>query len=150
MCSILNGLALPGGFLPYGSSFLCFPDYARPSIRLAALMQIQVVYVFTHDSIGVGEDGPTHEPIEHLSSLRAIPHLTVIRPGDANESVEAWRVVMTHTHGPVFLALSPQKGPTIDRTQLAPANGFRPRCYVMRERVGQTPATLFNGTGSKI
>ena len=117
MCSILNGLALHGGFIPYGSSFLCFTDYARPAIRLAALMELQVVFVFTHDSIGVGEDGPTHEPIEHLASLRAIPHLTVIRPGDANEAVEAWRTTMTHTHGPVLLALSRQKVPTLDRTQ---------------------------------
>ena len=137
MCSILNGIALHGGFIPYGSSFMCFTDYARPSIRLAALMEIQVVFVFTHDSIGVGEDGPTHEPIEHLSSLRAIPHLTVIRPGDANEAVEAWRTTMTHTHGPVLLALSRQKVPTLDRTKLAPASGARRGGYVIAETAGK-------------
>src|SRR5260370_17249796 len=125
MCSILSGIVLQGGFIPYGSSFMCFTDYARPSIRLAALMEIQVVFVFTHDSIGVGEDAPTHQPMEHLSSLRAIPHLTVIRPGDANESVEAWRTILTHTHGPVLLALSPQKVPTLSHPKLPPSSGLR-------------------------
>lgn len=150
MCSILSGIALHGGFIPYGSSFLCFTDYARPSIRLAALMELQVVYVFTHDSIGVGEDGPTHQPIEHLSSLRAIPHLTVIRPGDANESVEAWRVSMTHTHGPVLLALSRQKVPTLDRTNLAPASGLRRGGYVISETAGKTPEIILIGSGSEL
>ena len=147
MCSILNGIALHGGFIPYGSSFLCFTDYARPSIRLAALMELQVVFVFTHDSIGVGEDGPTHEPIEHLSSLRAIPHLTVIRPGDANEAVEAWRTAMTHTHGPVLLALSRQKVPTLDRTKLAPASGARRGAYVIAETAGQSCGHYFDWLG---
>ncbi len=141
MCAILNGIALHGGFIPYGSSFLCFTDYARGSIRLAALMELQVVFVFTHDSIGVGEDGPTHQPIEHLASLRAIPHLTVIRPGDANEAVEAWRTAMTHTHGPVLLALSRQKVPTLDRTELAPASGTRRGGYVITETAGR-PADI--------
>jgi transketolase len=150
MCSILSGIALHGGFIPYGSSFLCFTDYARPSIRLAALMELQVVYVFTHDSIGVGEDGPTHEPIEHLSSLRAIPHLTVIRPGDANESVEAWRVIMTHTHGPVLLALSRQKVPTLDRSKLAPASGLKRGGYVIAETSGKTPEIILIGSGSEL
>ncbi len=150
MCAILSGLALHGGFIPYGSSFLCFTDYARPSIRLAAMMEIQVVYVFTHDSIGVGEDGPTHEPIEHLSSLRAIPHLTVIRPGDANEAVEAWRTVMTHTHGPVLLALSRQKVPTLDRTKMAPASGVRRGAYVLTESAGRFPEIILIGSGSEL
>ena len=150
MCAILSGLALHGGFIPYGSSFLCFTDYARPSIRLAAMMEIQVVYVFTHDSIGVGEDGPTHEPIEHLSSLRAIPHLTVIRPGDANEAVEAWRTVMTHTHGPVLLALSRQKVPTLDRTKMAPASGVRRGAYVLTESAGRPPEIILIGSGSEL
>lgn len=150
MCAMLNGLALHGGFIPYGSSFLCFTDYARPSIRLAALMEIQVVFVFTHDSIGVGEDGPTHEPIEHLSSLRAIPHLTVIRPGDANEAVEAWRTVMTHTHGPVLLALSRQKVPTLDRTKMAPASGARRGAYVLTESPGRPPEIILIGSGSEL
>ena len=100
MCAILNGIALHGGFIPYGSSFLIFTDYCRPSIRLAALMGVHVIYVFTHDSIGLGEDGPTHQSIEQLSGLRAIPNLTVIRPGDANEAAEAWRAAMTHRRRP--------------------------------------------------
>src|SRR5208282_1449920 len=150
MCAILNGLALHGGFIPYGSSFLCFTDYARPSIRLAALMELQVVFVFTHDSIGVGEDGPTHEPIEHLASLRAIPHLTVIRPGDANEAVEAWRTVMTHTHGPVLLALSRQKVPTLDRTKVAPASGARRGGYVLTETAGRPADIILIGSGSEL
>ena len=150
MCAILNGLALHGGFIPYGSSFLCFTDYARPSIRLAAMMELQVVFVFTHDSIGVGEDGPTHEPIEHLSSLRAIPHLTVIRPGDANEAVEAWRTAMTHTHGPVLLALSRQKVPTLDRTKMAPASGVRRGAYVLTESAGRPPEIILIGSGSEL
>ncbi|WP_423947295.1 transketolase [Candidatus Binatus sp.] len=150
MCAILSGLALHGGFIPYGSSFLCFTDYARPSIRLAAMMELQVVFVFTHDSIGVGEDGPTHEPIEHLSSLRAIPHLTVIRPGDANEAVEAWRTVMTHTHGPVLLALSRQKVPTLDRTKMAPASGVRRGAYVLTESAGRPPEIILIGSGSEL
>src|SRR5258708_29299826 len=115
MCSILNGIALHGGVSSFRSSFMCFTDYARPSIRLAALMQIQVVFVFTHDSIGLGEDGPTHQPVEHLAALRAIPHLTVIRPGDANEAVEAWRTIMTHTHRPGMLGLARAKMPKLGR-----------------------------------
>jgi len=150
MCAILNGLAVHGGFIPYGSSFLCFTDYARPSIRLAAMMELQVVFVFTHDSIGVGEDGPTHEPIEHLSSLRAIPHLTVIRPGDANEAVEAWRTVMTHTDGPVLLALSRQKVPTLDRTKMALASGVRRGAYVLTESAGRPPEIILIGSGSEL
>jgi transketolase len=150
MCAILNGISLHGGFIPYGSSFLCFTDYARPSIRLAALMQIQVVFVFTHDSIGLGEDGPTHQPVEHLAALRAIPHLTVIRPGDANEAVEAWRTIMTHTHGPVMLVLSRQKLPTLDRTKFAPAAGARHGAYVLGETAGKTPEIILLSTGSEL
>jgi transketolase len=150
MSAILNGIALHGGFIPYGSSFLCFTDYARPSIRLAALMAQQVVFVFTHDSIGVGEDGPTHEPIEHVASLRAIPNLTVIRPGDANEAVEAWRTVMTHTHGPVLLALSRQKMPTLDRTKVAPASGARRGGYVISETQGRPADIILLGAGSEL
>jgi transketolase len=150
MCSILNGIALHGGFIPYGSSFMCFTDYGRPSIRLAALMEQQVVFVFTHDSIGVGEDGPTHQPIEHLASLRAIPHLTVIRPGDANEAVEAWRTIMTHKHGPVMLALSRQKVPTLDRSKMAAAGGLARGAYVLTETAGKTPEIILIGSGSEL
>ena len=150
MCSILNGIALHGGFIPYGSSFFVFTDYCRPSIRLAALMEIHVIFVFTHDSIGVGEDGPTHEPVEHIGSLRAMPNLTVIRPGDANEAVEAWRAAMTHKHGPVMLVLSRQKMPTLDRTVMAPASGLARGGYVLTETAGKTPELIMIGTGSEL
>ncbi len=150
MCSILNGIALHGGFIPYGSSFLVFTDYCRPSIRLAAIMGAHVIYVFTHDSIGLGEDGPTHQPVEHLTSLRAIPNLTVIRPGDANEAVEAWRVAMKHTKGPVLMALSRQKLPTLDRTAMAPASGLARGAYVLAETPGRTPDLILIATGSEL
>src|SRR5690606_34954590 len=106
MGAIMNGMALHGGIIPYGGTFLVFADYMRPAIRLAALMRQQVIYVFTHDSIGLGEDGPTHQPVEHLSSLRAIPNLLVIRPGDANETAEAWKAALKHRTGPVALILT--------------------------------------------
>jgi transketolase len=150
MCSILNGIALHGGFIPYGSSFMVFTDYCRPAIRLAALMELQVVFVFTHDSIGVGEDGPTHQPVEHLAALRAIPGLTVIRPGDANEAVEAWRTAMTHRHGPVMLALSRQKLPTLDRALFAPAAGLTRGGYVLYETKGRAPEMILIASGSEL
>ena len=150
MAAILNGIALHGGFIPYGSSFMVFTDYCRPSIRLAALMGIQVVFVFTHDSIGVGEDGPTHEPIEHLAALRAIPNLTVIRPGDANEAVEAWRFIMTHKHGPILLALCRQKVPTLDRADMAPATELKRGAYVLCETKGKTAEIILMATGSEL
>jgi transketolase len=150
MSGILNGIALHGGFISYGSSFMVFTDYARPSIRLAALMGLHVVFVFTHDSIGVGEDGPTHEPIEHLAALRAIPNLIVIRPGDANEAVEAWRVTMKRKGGPVLLALSRQKVPTLDRTAMAPARELRRGAYVLTETKGKSPEIILIGTGSEL
>ena len=150
MCAILNGIALHGGFIPYGSSFFVFTDYCRPSIRLAALMELQVVFVFTHDSIGVGEDGPTHQPIEQLSSLRAIPHLTVIRPGDANEAVEAWRTVMTH---PMDRCCSRSRGRKFPRSiaaRLAPASGARRGGYVLTETAGKSPEIILIGAGSEL
>jgi transketolase len=150
MCAILNGIALHGGFIPYGSSFFVFTDYCRPSIRLAALMELHVVFVFTHDSIGVGEDGPTHQPIEQIGSLRAMPNLTVIRPGDANEAVEAWRAAMTHRHGPVMLVLSRQKMPTLDRTVMAPAAGVARGGYVLTETAGKMADLILIATGSEL
>ena len=150
MCSILNGIALFGGFIPFGSSFMCFTDYCRPSIRLAALMGVQVIFVFTHDSIGLGEDGPTHQPIEQISSLRAIPNLTVIRPGDANEAAEAWRTAILHRSGPTMLALSRQKMPTLDRTAMAPASGLQKGAYVLTETPGKTPELILMATGSEL
>jgi transketolase len=149
MCSILNGVAL-FGLIPLGSSFLVFTDYCRPSIRLAAIMGLHIIYLFTHDSIGLGEDGPTHQPIEHLTSLRAIPELTLIRPADANEAVEAWRTAMTHKDGPVMLALSRQKVPTFDRSCVAPASGLARGAYVLTETAGRAPEIILMGTGSEL
>jgi len=150
MCAILNGIALHGGLVPLGSTFLVFSDYARASIRLAALMGAHVIYVFTHDSIGLGEDGPTHQPVEHLTALRAMPNLTVIRPGDANEAVEAWRVAMQHRRGPVLMALSRQKVPTLDRTNMAPANMLSRGAYVLSETAGRKPEIILIATGSEL
>ncbi|MGH7984927.1 MAG: transketolase [Candidatus Binataceae bacterium] len=150
MCAILNGIALHGGFIPYGSSFMVFTDYCRPSIRLAAIMGLHVIFVFTHDSIGLGEDGPTHQPVEHLSSLRAIPDLTLIRPGDANEAVEAWRVAVAYKRGPVMFALSRQKLPTLDRGTMAPASGLAKGAYVLTETAGKTAEIILIATGSEL
>ncbi|HVA41506.1 MAG TPA: transketolase, partial [Candidatus Binataceae bacterium] len=150
MCSILNGIALHGGFISYGSSFFVFTDYCRASIRLAALMGIHAVFVFTHDSIGVGEDGPTHQPIEQLTAMRAIPNLTVIRPGDANEAAEAWRTAMTHKGGPVMLVLCRQKVPTIDRTKTASQKGLARGAYVLCETSGKTADLILLATGSEL
>jgi transketolase len=149
MCSILNGVAL-FGLIPIGSSFMVFTDYCRPSIRLAAIMGLHVIYVFTHDSIGLGEDGPTHQPIEHLTSLRAIPELTLIRPADANEAVEAWRTAIEHRDGPVMLALSRQKLPTFDPSRVAPASGLARGAYVLTETDGRSPEIILIGTGSEL
>jgi transketolase len=150
MCAALNGVALFGGLIPFGASFLVFTDYCRPAIRLAAIMRLHVIYVFTHDSIGLGEDGPTHQPVEHLASLRAIPGLTVIRPADANEAVEAWRVAINHRSGPVLLALSRQSLPTIDRTKNAPASGLARGAYVLSETAGRKSEIILLATGSEV
>jgi transketolase len=131
MGAIANGMAAHGGCLPYTATFLVFSDYMRPPMRLAALSCLHVVHVFTHDSIAVGEDGPTHEPVEHLAALRAIPNLTLIRPGDANEAAEAWKVAIETRDAPVTLVLSRQAMPTLDRTRLAPAAGLRRGAYVL-------------------
>jgi len=150
MGTMLNGLALHGGVRPVGSTFLIFSDYMRPAIRLAALSRLPVIYVFTHDSIGLGEDGPTHQPIEQLAALRAIPELTVIRPADATEVVEAWRVALLERDGPVALVLTRQKVPVIDRTKYAPANGLRLGGYVLADAPGGAPAVILIGTGSEL
>jgi transketolase len=149
MGSILNGMAL-SKVRPFGSGFLIFSDYLRPAIRLAALMEIPVVYIFTHDSIGVGEDGPTHQPIEQLISLRAIPNLITLRPGDANEVIEAWRVIMQLRHKPTALILSRQAMPTLDRTRYAPASGVAKGGYILADAVGGKPEILFLATGSEV
>ena len=150
MGSILNGMALHGGVIPYGGTFLIFSDYMRPAIRLAALSHIHVIYVFTHDSIGLGEDGPTHEPIEHLASLRAMPNLTVIRPADANETAVAWRVALEHRGGPVALALTRQKLPVLDRTILASADLLRRGAYVLTDTSNGQPNIILIATGSEV
>ena len=135
MGAVLNGLTL-SKVRPYGAGFLIFSDYGRPAIRLAALMEIPVIYVFTHDSIGVGEDGPTHQPIEQLAALRAIPGLVTIRPGDANEVAEAWRVILGLRHQPAALVLTRQALPTLDRTRYAPASGLARGGYVLADAPG--------------
>ncbi len=131
MGAVLNGMALHGGVRPYGATFLIFSDYMRPSIRLAALMGLPVIYVFTHDSVGLGEDGPTHQPIEQLAALRAIPNLTVIRPADAPETAQAWRAALLNATGPTALVLTRQKVPVIDRSRFAPADGLLRGAYVL-------------------
>jgi transketolase len=149
MGSILNGLAL-SKIRPFGSGFLIFSDYMKPPIRLAALMELPVIYVFTHDSIGVGQDGPTHQPIEQLIALRSIPGLITLRPADANEVVEAWRVIITLRHQPACLVLSRQPLPTFDRTRYAPAAGVSRGAYVLADAPGGKPAVILIGTGSEV
>jgi transketolase len=151
MGGILNGMALHGGLIPYGATFLVFSDYMRPAIRLAALTELKVIYVFTHDSIGLGEDGPTHQPIEQIASLRAMPNLTVIRPCDANETAEAWRVAIIHRKGPVALALSRQNVPTLDRkSKYAPAEGLQRGAYILSEATANKPDLILIASGSEV
>jgi transketolase len=149
MGAVLNGMALCK-IRPYGSGFLIFSDYARPAIRLGALMEIPVIHIFTHDSIGVGEDGPTHQPIEHLASLRAIPHLIVLRPADANEVAQAWRVIMQLRHQPVALILSRQNLPTLDRAKYASAAGVAQGAYILADTGGGLPQIILIATGSEV
>ena len=150
MGAIVNGLAAHGGFVPYGSTFLIFSDYMRPPIRLAALMGLHVVHVFTHDSIAVGEDGPTHQPVEQLANLRAIPNLTVIRPADANETAIAWRVALETREHPVVLVLSRQNLPTLDRSRYASAEGLRRGAYVVLDAADTKPALILIASGSEV
>jgi transketolase len=150
MAAVMTGMALHGGLLPYGATFLSFSDYMRPSIRLAALSRAHVVYIWTHDSIALGEDGPTHQPVEHLASLRAIPNLMTIRPCDAAETVEAWRVALQHIEGPVGLVLTRQKLPVLDRDRLAPASGLARGAYVLAEADGLPPELILIATGSEV
>jgi transketolase len=150
MGSTLSGMALHGGVLPYGSTFLIFSDYMRPAIRLAALMKLHVIYVFTHDSIAVGEDGPTHQPVEQLFSLRAIPGLTVIRPADANEAAEAWRVAVENENGPTAIILTRQNVPVIDRGRFHPAAGLRKGAYVLSDSSSSKPDVILIATGSEV
>ena len=150
MGAIVNGMAAHGGTIPYGSTFLIFSDYVRPPIRLAALMGLHVVHVFTHDSIALGEDGPTHQPVEQLAALRAIPNLTVIRPGDANETAVAWRVALETRNRPVVIVLSRQDLPTLDRSRYAPADGLRRGAYVLSDAADGKPALILIASGSEV
>ena len=149
MGSAMNGMAI-SRLRPFGGTFFNFSDYLKPAIRLAALMEIPVIYVFTHDSIGVGEDGPTHQPIEQLAALRAMPNIQVLRPGDANEVVEAWKLAVSHTHGPTALVLSRQAMPTLDRTKFAPASGVAKGGYVLSDAPGGKPDVILIGTGTEL
>jgi transketolase len=151
MAAIMNGMAVHGGVLPYGGTFLIFSDYMRPAVRLASFMKLHVIYIYTHDSIGLGEDGPTHQPIEQLSALRAIPEFTLIRPADANETAVAWRIAVEHRHGPVALVLTRQKLPFIDRETYAQAEGVTKGAYVLGDPAGgAAPRVVLISSGSEV
>jgi transketolase len=150
MGSIMNGMALHGGVIPFGGTFLIFSDYMRPPIRLAAFMKQRVIFIYTHDSIGLGEDGPTHQPVEQLSALRAIPGITVLRPADATETAESWKVAVQHTHGPVCLVLTRQKLGFIDRTKYASAAGVAKGGYVLADVQGGKPDVVLLSSGSEV
>jgi len=150
MAAVMTGMALHDGLLPYGATFLSFSDYMRPSIRLAALSKAHVIYIWTHDSIALGEDGPTHQPVEQLASLRAMPNMMIIRPSDATETVEAWRVALLHTGGPVGLVLTRQKVPVLDRTLLASATGLAQGAYILAEAGESPPEVILIATGSEV
>jgi transketolase len=150
MGSIVNGIAVHGGCVkPYGSTFLIFSDYMRPAVRLSALMELPVVWAWTHDSVGLGEDGPTHQPVETYAALRAIPHLWFIRPADANETAYAWKVALERPDGPVALSLSRQKVPTLDRNDLAPASGLEQGAYTLWES-SSSPDLILIATGAEV
>ena len=149
MGAIANGMALHRGVIPYTATFLIFYDYMRPPVRLAALMEQRVIYIFTHDSVGLGEDGPTHQPIEQLAGLRSVPNLTVLRPADATETVEAWRIALKNRRGPTALVLTRQKLPLLDRTELAPASGVERGGYTLWQAAA-SPEVILIGTGSEV
>ncbi len=150
MAAIANGMLYHRGVRPFTATFFTFSDYMRPAVRLAALSELAAIYVWTHDSIALGEDGPTHQPVEHLASLRAMPGITLIRPADANETVEAWRVAMQHVHGPVGLVLSRQKLPVIDRQKFAPASLLAHGAYILADAPGGAPKLILIATGSEV
>ncbi len=150
MCGASSGMALHGGIRPFASTFFIFTDYARPSIRLASLMELPVIYLMTHDSIGLGEDGPTHQPVEHLASLRAMPHMCIIRPGDANETAYAWRAAMMRSDGPTMLVLTRQNLPILDRGIVASAEGVLRGAYVLSKEKGDVPKVVLIASGSEV
>jgi transketolase len=150
MGSISVGMALHGGVIPYTATFFMFADYMRPPVRLAALMGLRVIFIFTHDSVGVGEDGPTHQPVEHLMGLRTIPNLKVIRPADATETVEAWRLALLNSTGPTALVLSRQNLPVLDRNIFASAEGVRRGGYILKDTTSGSPDVILIATGSEV
>jgi transketolase len=149
MGAAMNGMSV-SKLRPFGGTFFNFSDYERPTIRLAALMETPVIHVFTHDSIGLGEDGPTHQPIEQLAALRAIPNIVVLRPGDANEVVEAWKLAVEINHGPVLLVLTRQAVPTLDRNKYASAAGVAKGAYILADAPGGKPQVILMATGSEV
>jgi transketolase len=150
MGSVVNGMAYHKGLIPYGATFLVFSDYMRPAIRVSAISHLPSIWVFTHDSIGLGEDGPTHQPVEHLAALRAIPNLVVIRPGDANEVREAWKVAVARHHGPTTLLLTRQPITIYDRSQMASADGLKRGAYVMADLGTGKPQLILMASGSEV
>jgi len=150
MAAAANGMALHGGLRPFVATFFNFLDYMKPAVRLSALMKAPVIYVFTHDSVGLGEDGPTHQPIEQLATLRATPYMVTLRPADANETAEAWKYAVEHTSGPVALILTRQKLPTLDRTRYASAESLRHGAYILKEADGGDPQIILIATGSEV
>lgn len=150
MGAIVNGIALHKGLRPYGATFLVFSDYLRPAIRISAISKIPSIWVFTHDSIGLGEDGPTHQPVEHLLALRSIPNLVIIRPADANETREAWKVALERSHGPTALIFSRQNLPTIDRSEFSPAEGLKKGAYILADLGGAQPDIILMASGSEV
>jgi transketolase len=150
MGSICNGLALHGGFIPFGSTFMVFYDYMRPAVRISAISKLRVLWIFTHDSVWLGEDGPTHQPIEHLAAMRATPNLAVIRPADAAETAEAWKVALKRTHGPTVMALTRQNLPILDRTEMQSAQGTAKGAYVLWESKAGAPKLILMASGSEV
>jgi len=150
MGAIVNGLAYHGGFIPYGATFLVFTDYMRGAIRISALAHLHVIWVMTHDSIGLGEDGPTHQPVEQLAALRAIPNLVVIRPADANETSMAWRVAIERREGPTLIALTRQAVPTLDRQKFSSADGLLKGAYVLADLGKGDPELIMMASGSEV
>jgi transketolase len=150
MGAIMNGMALHGGILPYGGTYLTFYDYMRPPVRLAAMMKLPVIFVFAHDSLALGEDGPTHQPVEHMFGLRSVPDLTMIRPCDANEASEAWKFAVGNKQGPTSLVLSRQGLPVLDRSKYAPASALKYGAYILSEPQGGQPQIILIGTGSEV
>jgi transketolase len=150
MGAVVNGMAYHGGLIPYGGTFLTFSDYMRGSVRLSALAELHTVWIFTHDSVWLGEDGPTHQSVEHVAALRAIPGLTVIRPADANETAEAWRVALKHSSGPVVLVLSRQGLPVVDRKKYSGSSGLSRGAYVLSDPAEGGPEVILIASGSEV